>query len=173
MTYRGHECGDETGLGEEIRGHTETKGKPKELMWLPVSICKVFNSPKNFPETPQFPLHQLSPQPPSILRYTLRVAHFHLWSFPCTLNLFIKHCQGSQPWTWRMGQGKKRPGKGTDLYSRSHRRCTSSKAGIEEEPPTFQKKIKQGTGRGENSTACWILDNMGHGPTHAHSCQHM
>lgn len=45
------------------------------------------------------------------------------------------------------------PGRGTDLNSRSHRRCTSSKAKIEEKSP---KKPIKGTGRGENSTARWF-----------------
>lgn len=79
MTYKGQEKDDETGWGEVIWSHTETKGKQTELMWLPAPICKIFNSPENFHATPTFILSTL-PSAPSPLRYTHHVEHFHLWS---------------------------------------------------------------------------------------------
>lgn len=79
LTYKGHEKDDETGWGEVIWRHTETKRKQTELMWLAAPICKIFNSPENFHATHTFILSAL-PTAPSPPRYTHHVEHSHLWS---------------------------------------------------------------------------------------------
>lgn len=106
MTYRGHERDDEKGHRKEIWRRTETKGKQAELIWLPVPICKVFNTHENFFVTPLslYPLFLNL----SILRYTHHVAHLHLWSCFAMLNPFISTARGPSQAarTWRMGQGR-------------------------------------------------------------------
>lgn len=88
---------------------------------------------------------------------------------------FYKHCQGSQPGTQNIenGTGKRRLGRGTDLYSRSHRHrcCTSSKSQNWREPP-FKTVERNGGGVKKNTqkgTKLLILASMGH-RLHVHIC---
>lgn len=138
------------------------KGKQTELMRLLVPICKVFNSPENFLCDPHFHFINSPLNPPSILRHT-HVAHCHLWSCLACWIFFISVARGSQPGNQNVenGTGKRRlGGGGTHLYLRSHRRCTSSKAKIEEEFPQktnqedWQRRKKaQPSGFGQHGTS--------------------
>lgn len=104
-TYRGHERDDETEQWKEMWRHSGTKGKQTELMWMLVPICKVSDSPENFPATPTF-TYQLSLEP-CLSSDTLIMLHavtfevaLHCWIF------FISIARGTSQATrtWRMGQ---------------------------------------------------------------------
>lgn len=160
VTYRGHERDDEIGRQKEMWRHAETKGKQTELMWLLVPICKVFNSPENFPATPTFtfsPLPRLSSDTLIMLHtFTFEVA-LHAESF------FVSTARGPSQATrtWRMGPGRG-VWEGGLIYIQDHTdtdACTSSKAKIEEKSP--QKAIRR-TGRGGKRHSPLILADVGH-----------
>ena len=158
MTYRGHEKDDEIGQRKYIWRHTETKGRQTELMCLPVPICKVFNSPE-ISLRPPLSLYHLSSLPCLFLRYSHRGAHFHLWScLACRIFLWALPrvpAKQSEHGEWDREEAS---GWGTDLYSRSHRRrrCTSSKAKIEEKSPPPEKKLSRGLTEGKMAQPCWF-----------------
>lgn len=129
----GHVKDDEIGQQKNILWHTEAKRRQTELIWLPVPICKVFSSPEKSLRPP-LSLYHLSPLP-CLSTDILITVHSSTFEVFLHAESFFERCQGSRPSSQNTenGTGEKCLQGGADLYSRSHRRYTSSKPKIEKQ----------------------------------------
>lgn len=162
MTYRGHE---RWWWNRGEKRHTETKGKQTELMWLPVPICKVFNSPENFHATPTFtinsPLYPVYPQTHS------SCCTLSPLKLPCMLNLFMSIARGPSQATrtWRMGQERgvwEEVGWGGLIYIQYHTdtdAAPQAKLKLKRNP---HKNQSRGLAEGGKRHSPLILANVGH-----------